>query len=99
LALEIPKDSCLILNNATVRLHGIIVAIYNLNRNIMSLLKYAVLGAVVALGVHQLTKKRDDGTSVLDDLSDRSPEFMDKAKDYAAQAIDNLSNTLKERLA
>jgi hypothetical protein len=65
----------------------------------MSILKYAILGAVVALGVNQLTKKREDGSSLLDDLTERSPEFVDKAKDYAAQAIDNLSNTLKERLA
>jgi hypothetical protein len=65
----------------------------------MSILKYAILGAVVALGVNQLTKRREDGSSLLDDLTERSPEFVDKAKDYAAQAIDNLSNTLKERLA
>jgi hypothetical protein len=65
----------------------------------MSILKYAILGAVVALGVNQLTKKREDGSSLLDDLTERSPEFVDKAKDYAAQAIDNLSNTLKDRLA
>lgn len=65
----------------------------------MSILKYALLGAVVALGVNQLTKKRKDGSSLLDDLTERSPEFVDKAKDYAAQAIDNVSNTLKERLA
>jgi hypothetical protein len=64
----------------------------------MSILKYAILGAVVALGINQLTKKREDGSSLLDDLSERSPEIVDKAKDYASQAIDNLSNTLKERL-
>jgi hypothetical protein len=65
----------------------------------MGLLKYAILGAVVAIGINQLTKKREDGTSFMDDLTDRSPEFMDKAKDYAAQAIDQLSNKLQERLS
>lgn len=65
----------------------------------MSILKYAILGAVVALGINQLTKKREDGSSLMDDLSERSPEFADKAKDYASQAINNLSSTLKERLA
>ncbi|MES2426968.1 MAG: YtxH domain-containing protein [Bacteroidota bacterium] len=65
----------------------------------MSILKYAVLGAVVALGVNYLTQKREDGTSLLDELTDRSPELMDRAKNYATQAVDHLSNTLKERLS
>jgi hypothetical protein len=65
----------------------------------MSILKYAVLGAVVALGVNYLTQKREDGTSLLDELADRSPELMDRAKNYATQAVDHLSNTLKERLS
>lgn len=65
----------------------------------MGLLKYAILGAAVAFGINQLTKKREDGTSLMDDLTDRSPEFMDKAKDYASQAVDHLSNKLQERLS
>jgi hypothetical protein len=65
----------------------------------MSILKYAVLGAVVALGINQLMKKREDGSSLMDDLTERSPEFADKAKEYATQAVNNLSNTLKEKLA
>ncbi len=65
----------------------------------MSILKYAVLGAVVALGVNYLTQKREDGTSLLDELTARSPELMDSAKNYATQAVDHLSNTLKERLS
>ncbi len=65
----------------------------------MGLLKYAILGAAVAFGINQLTKKRDDGSSLLDDLTEGSPEFMDKAKDYAAQAVDHLSNKLQERLS
>ena len=65
----------------------------------MGLLKYAILGAAVAFGINQLTKKREDGSSLMDDLTERSPEFMDKAKDYAAQAIDQLSNKLQEQLS
>lgn len=65
----------------------------------MSILKYAVLGVVVALGVNYLTQKREDGTSLLDELTDRSPELMDRAKNYATQAVDHLSNNLKERLS
>jgi hypothetical protein len=65
----------------------------------MSILKYAILGAAVAFGISQLTKRREDGSSILDDLTERSPDLMNKAKDYAAQAVDHLSQSLKERLS
>lgn len=48
----------------------------------MGLLKYLVVGAAVAAGVNYATKKRENGRSVLDDLSDKAPEWMDKAKEY-----------------
>ena len=64
----------------------------------MGLLKYALLGTAVAFGIKQLTKKRGDGTSIMDDLTNRSPELIDKAKDFATQAVDHLSDNLKQRL-
>ena len=51
----------------------------------MSLLKYLVFGAAVAAGVNYATKKREDGRSLIDDLSDKAPEWMDKAKQYTDQ--------------
>jgi hypothetical protein len=65
----------------------------------MNILKYAVLGAIVALGVNYITAKREDGTSILDELTDRSPELMDRMKNYATQAVDHLSDNLKTRLS
>ena len=63
----------------------------------MGLLKYAVLGTAVAFGIKQLTKKRSDGTSIMDDLTNRSPELMDKAKEFVNQTVDQLSNNLKQQ--
>jgi hypothetical protein len=51
----------------------------------MSLLKYLVFGAAVAAGVNYATKKREDGRSLVDDLSDKAPEWMEKAKQYTDQ--------------
>jgi chromosome condensin MukBEF ATPase and DNA-binding subunit MukB len=54
----------------------------------MSLLKYLVFGAAVAAGVNYATKKREDGRSLIDDLSEKAPEWMDKAKQYTDQLKD-----------
>ncbi|MFD2162609.1 YtxH domain-containing protein [Paradesertivirga mongoliensis] len=51
----------------------------------MSLLKYLVFGAAVAAGVNYATKKREDGKSLIDDLTEKAPEWMDKAKQYTDQ--------------
>ncbi|MBC8051688.1 MAG: YtxH domain-containing protein [Sphingobacteriaceae bacterium] len=51
----------------------------------MSLLKYLVFGVAVAAGVNYATKKREDGRSLIDDLSDKAPEWMEKAKQYTDQ--------------
>lgn len=51
----------------------------------MGLFRYLVLGAAVAAGVSYATRKREDGRSLMDDLSEKAPEWMDKAKQYADQ--------------
>lgn len=51
----------------------------------MSLLKYLVFGAAVAAGVNYATKKREDGRSLVDDISDKAPEWIEKAKQYTDQ--------------
>ena len=48
----------------------------------MGLIRFLAFGAAVAVGVNYLTKKRPDGTSVLDDLTAKAPEWMDKAKEF-----------------
>ncbi|QJD96332.1 YtxH domain-containing protein [Mucilaginibacter robiniae] len=58
----------------------------------MSLLKYAVIGAAVAYGIQQVTKKRaTDGKSILDDLQERAPEWTDKAKQFSDQILDKVA--------
>ena len=63
----------------------------------MRLLTFALVGAAVAYGISELTKKRENGTSVLDDLTSNAPEWMDKAKEYATQAVDKVSGSMNQK--
>jgi hypothetical protein len=54
----------------------------------MGLFRLLVTGAAVAAGVHYITKKRPDGTSVVDDLKARAPEWKEKAQPYVDQLKD-----------
>jgi len=61
----------------------------------MRTIKTFLLGAGAAYAVYYLTKKRPDGTSLMDELLDNPSLFMNKAKNYAiAEAI----QTVKKRI-
>lgn len=63
----------------------------------MSLLKYIALGAAVAYGISYVTKKREeDGKSLVDDLSEQAPEWMDKIKQYGQDALQEVSQRTQE---
>ena len=63
----------------------------------MSILKYAVLGAAVAYGITAVTKKREtDGKSILDDLQEQAPEWMEKIKKYADDALQQVSQKAQD---
>ena len=57
----------------------------------MSIFRFIVLGAAVAAGVNYVTKKRPDGKSIVDDVSEKAPEWMDKAKQYTNQIKEQLT--------
>lgn len=56
----------------------------------MGLLKFIVVGAAVGYGINYITKKGEDGRSILDDLTENAPEWMDKAKQYAEDAVESV---------
>ena len=63
----------------------------------MGILKYAVLGAAVAYGITHITKKREsDGKSILDDIQEKSPEWMDKIKSYADDALSQVNQKTQQ---
>lgn len=61
----------------------------------MGTIKTFLLGAGTAYAIYYITKKRPDGTSILDDLLDNPSLFMNRAKDYA---IDQAIQTVKENI-
>lgn len=63
----------------------------------MSLLKYVVLGAAAYAGYNYATKKRVDGRSLVDDIKDQAPEWVNKAKQYGNQVKDQFT-TQKENV-
>jgi hypothetical protein len=65
----------------------------------MSILKFALIGAAVAYGINHITKKRADGTSILDELTEKAPEWVEKGKQYAEQAINQVTDTIKQNNA
>ncbi len=48
----------------------------------MGLLKTALIGAAVYGAIKYITKKDETGRSIVDDLKERAPEWMDKAKGF-----------------
>lgn len=46
----------------------------------MGLLKTALIGAAVYAAVKYVTKKDITGRSIVDDIKEKAPEWMDKAK-------------------
>jgi hypothetical protein len=65
----------------------------------MSILKYAMIGAAVAYGINYVTRKRADGTSIMDELTEKAPEWLEKGKHYAEQTINQITDKIKEEKA
>ena len=62
----------------------------------MKLLPIILASTALAAGVAYLVRKRENGTSILDDLTNNAPEWMEKGKQYATQTIDQVSDQIKQ---
>ena len=64
----------------------------------MGLLKLIAVGAAVAYGINYATKKRADGRSLMDDVKEKAPEWMNKAKEYGNDMKSKMqaSSTMKD---
>lgn len=57
----------------------------------MGLLKFLVVGAAVAYGINYVTKKGPDGKSVIDDLAENGPEWMDRVIKYGELTLEQIA--------
>ena len=63
----------------------------------MGLLKFIIVGAAVGYGINYITKRGEDGRSILDDLTENSPEWFDKAKKYAEDTVEQVVKNTKPK--
>lgn len=60
--------------------------------NVMGFLKTALIGAAIYAGVKYITKKDVvTGKSIIDDLMEQAPEWIDKAKGYKDEISSRVS--------
>jgi hypothetical protein len=59
----------------------------------MSLIKIVAIGAVVAYGISYITKKRtEDGKSILDDITEKAPGWLEQAKQFGEDTISQVTH-------
>lgn len=57
----------------------------------MGLFKNLLIGAAVVAGVNYITKKRPDGKSMVDDIKEKAPEWIDKAREFGEKQKDQFA--------
>jgi hypothetical protein len=62
----------------------------------MGILKFIIVGAAVGYGINYITKKGPDGRSIMDDFAENAPNWFDKAKQYAEDALGKVSKSAEE---
>ena len=58
----------------------------------MGLLKFIIVGAAVGYGISYITKKGPDGRSILDDITDKAPDWIDQAKKFAEETVEQVKD-------
>lgn len=57
----------------------------------MGFIKMLAIGAAVAYGINYVTKKGPDGKSIIDELTENGPEWMDRAKKYGELTLEQIA--------
>ena len=60
----------------------------------MRILKFIAMGAAVGYGIYYLTKEKENGKSILDELIEEGPDYVDRAKKYMEYTVDQISERL-----
>lgn len=57
----------------------------------MRILKFMAIGAAVGYGIYYLTREKENGKSILEELLEDTPDYVDRAKKYVEYTIDQLA--------
>jgi len=60
----------------------------------MRMLKFMAVGAAVGYGIYYLIREKENGKSVLEELLEDAPEYVDRAKKYVEYTIDQVAERL-----
>ena len=56
----------------------------------MGLLKFIAVGAAIGYGINYITKKGPNGRSILDDITEDAPEWLEKVKSFATEKVEQV---------
>jgi len=65
----------------------------------MGFIKTFMLGAAVAYGIQYITKKREDGSSILSDFMDNPPDMVKDMQAYANNAVEDALTAAKQAIS
>jgi hypothetical protein len=57
----------------------------------MRIFKFMALGAAVGYGIYYLIREKENGKSILDELLEEAPDYVDRAKKYVELTIDQVA--------
>lgn len=60
----------------------------------MRIIKFMAIGAALGYGIYYLTKEKENGKSVLDELLEDAPDYVDRAKKYVEYTIDQVAERI-----
>lgn len=57
----------------------------------MRILKFMAIGAAVGYGIYYLTREKENGKSVLEELLEGAPDYVERAKKYVEYTLDQVA--------
>jgi hypothetical protein len=63
----------------------------------MRIIKFMAIGAAVGYGIYYLTKEKENGKSILDELIEDGPDYVDRAKKYVEYTVDQIAERLNTK--
>lgn len=60
----------------------------------MRIFKLMAVGAAVGYGIYYLIREKENGKSILEELIEDTPDYIDRAKKYMEYTIDQVSERL-----